>query len=98
MPIINRDIVIESLINLKKRSKLYNMKKFIKERLKHLGIERYDFMQKIGVKRDLHSKVNTMENKLRDLNDFFEHLECDVIIVSKNQYVKSLKQVYPEVD
>ena len=77
------------------------MKQFIRQRFKQLGITRAAFMQQIGVKRDLHNKVNTMENKLKELNAFFDMLDCEVIIVLKKQkkrWPNNYEQVYPEVD
>jgi hypothetical protein len=77
------------------------MKNFIRQRFKHLGITQADFMQQIGLKRDFYSKRNTMENKLKELNEFFEPLECKVIIVLKKQKSvgeNNYEQVYPNVD
>ena len=77
------------------------MKSFIRQRFKQLGITQVVFMQNIGVKRDLHTKRKTMENKIRDLNEFFAPLECEVIIVLKKQKSErenNYEQVYPPVD
>jgi len=79
------------------------MKNFIRQRFKQLGIGQAAFMQKIGLKRDFYSKRNTMENKLKELNEFFKPLECEVIIVVKKQKSESerennYEQVYPTVD
>ncbi len=77
------------------------MEQFIRKRYKQLGITQADFMQKIGLKRDFYSKRNTMEKKLKDLNEFFKPLKCEVIIVLKKPKVEekyNYEQVYPEID
>jgi len=61
------------------------MKKFVRKRLKEIGIKREDFIKQVGCKRDLHPRINTMENKLKELSEFFETLECEVIIVLKKR-------------
>lgn len=77
------------------------MKNFIRQRFKQLEITQAAFMKKIGLKRDFYSKRNTMENKLKELNEFFEPLECKIIIVLKKQKSvgeNNYDQVYPSVD
>lgn len=69
-----------------------DMKQFIRSRFNQLGITQSDFMEKIGVKRDLHTKRKTMENKFKDLNEFYSHLGCEVIIIEKKE---KYKQLYP---
>ena len=75
------------------------MKTFIRKRFKELGITQVTFMQRIGLKRDFYSKRNTMERKFNDLNKFFKHLNCEVIIVKRKMLESDdYEKVYPEDD
>lgn len=74
------------------------MRTFIKNRFKQLGSSQAAFMEKAGIKRDFARKCSNMESKLSKLNEFYNHLDCEVIIVDKREPIETsinYKKIFP---